>query len=95
MEVISIGNQNLLNIYYALVKMLVTQSCQTHCNPMDCSLPGSPVHGILQARMLAWVAIPFSIGSSPPRNRTQISLNAGRFLLQEIPQMLEVYKLNT
>ena len=94
MEVISIGNQNLLNIYYALVKMLVTRHVRL-CNPMDCSLPGSPVQGILQERILAWVAIPFSIGSSPPRNRTQVSLNAGRFLLQGILQMLEVYKLNT
>ena len=40
------------------------------CNPMDCSLPGSSVHGILQSRMLEWVAIPFSRGSSQPRDRT-------------------------
>ena len=38
----------------------VTQSCLTLCNPMDCRLPGSPVHGILQARILEWVAISFS-----------------------------------
>ena len=43
---------------------LVSQSCLTLCNPMDCSLPGSSVHGILQARILEWVAIPFSRGSS-------------------------------
>ena len=42
------------------VKVLVTQSCPTLCNPMDYSLPGFSVHGILQARMLEWVAIPFS-----------------------------------
>ena len=42
------------------VKVLFTQSCLTLCNPMDCSWPGSPVHGVLQARMLEWVAIPFS-----------------------------------
>ena len=47
------------------VKMLVTQSCPTLCDPMDCSPPGSSVHGILQARILEWVAIPFSRGSSP------------------------------
>ena len=41
-------------------KMLVTQSCPTLYNPLDCSLPGSSVHGILQARLLEWVAIPFS-----------------------------------
>ena len=42
----------------------------TLCNPMGCSLPGSSVHGILQARVLVWVAIPFSWGSSRPRDRT-------------------------
>ena len=40
------------------------KSCPTLCNPMDCSLPGSSVHGILQARILEWVAISFSRGSS-------------------------------
>ena len=40
------------------------------CNPVDCSLPGSSVHGILQARILAWGAIPFSRGSSQPRDQT-------------------------
>ena len=40
--------------------MLVAQSCLTLCDPMDYSLPGSSVHGILQARILEWVAIPFS-----------------------------------
>ena len=43
------------------------------CNPMNCSLPGSSVHGILQARILEWVAISFSRGSSQPRDRTQVS----------------------
>ena len=41
-------------------KVLVPQSCPAVCNPMDYRLPGSPVHGILQARLLEWVAIPFS-----------------------------------
>ena len=41
------------------VLVLVTKSCLTLCNPMDYSLLGSPVHGILKARILAWVAIPF------------------------------------
>ena len=45
-------------------EMLVTQSCLTLCDPMDYSPPGSSVHGILQARILEWVAIPFSRGSS-------------------------------
>ena len=60
-------------------KVIVTQSCLTLCDPMDCSLPGSSVHGILQARILVWVAIPFSRGSSWPRDRTQVSYIAGRF----------------
>ena len=41
------------------VKVLVTHSCLTLCNPMVCSLPGSSVHGILQAKILEWAAIPF------------------------------------
>ena len=46
---------------------------------MDCSLPGSSVHGILQVRILEWVAISFSRGYSQPRNRTRVSWIAGRF----------------
>ena len=55
------------------------QSCLTLCDPMDCSPPGSFVHRILQARILEWVAMPFSRGSSRPRDRTQVSHIAGRF----------------
>ena len=61
------------------VKVLVAQSCLTLCNPMDCSPPGFSVHGILQARILEWVAIPFSRESSRLRDRTQVSCIAGRF----------------
>ena len=50
-----------------------TQSCPTLCNPMDCSLPNLSVLGILQARILEWVAIPFSRGSSIPRDPTWVS----------------------
>ena len=46
------------------VKVLVAQSCPTLCHPVDCSPPGSSVLGILQARILEWGAIPFSMGSS-------------------------------
>ena len=53
-----------------------TQSWPTLCDPMD--LPGSSIHGILQARILEWVAISFSRGSSRPRDRTQVSHTAGR-----------------
>ena len=56
----------------------VAQLCPTLCNPMDCSQSGSSVHGIFQARVLEWVAIAFSRGSSQPRDRTQVSRTAGR-----------------
>ena len=63
---------------YMKVKVLVAQSCPTLCDPMDCR-PGPSAHGILQARILEWVVIPFSRGSSQPRDQTQVSLIAGRF----------------
>ena len=56
----------------------VTQSCLTLCDLMDCSLPGSSVLGIFQARVLEWVAIAFSRGSSWPRDWTQVSCIAGK-----------------
>ena len=58
---------------------LIIKLCPTLCDSMDCSPPGSSVNGILQARILEWVAISFSRGSSQPRNRTWVSYNAGRF----------------
>ena len=65
------------------------QPCPTLCDPMDYSPPGSSVHGILQARILEWVAISFSRGSSQPRDRTHISrvspASAGRFFTTEPP----------
>ena len=66
----------LFNLGYNL---LVAQSWSILCNPMICSLPGSSIHGILQARILKWVDIPFSRGSSQPRDRTQVSCTAGKF----------------
>ena len=60
-------------------KLLVAQLCPTFCNPMDCRPPGSSVHGILQARMLEWVAIRFSRGCSWLRDRIWVSGMAGRF----------------
>ena len=56
----------------------VTQSCLTLCDPMDCSLPGSSVHGIFQAGILEWVAISFSRGSSWPRDWIWVSRIVGR-----------------
>ena len=60
-------------------EVLVAQSCPTPCNPVDYSPSGSSVLGILQARILEWVAIPFSRGSSQSRDRTWVSWIAGRF----------------
>ena len=57
-----------------MLKVKVTQSCLTLCDPMD-----PTVHGILQARILEWVAFPFSRESSQPRDRTQVSCIAGGF----------------
>ena len=57
----------------------VAQSCLTLCNPMDCSPPGSSVHGLLQARILEWVDIHFSRRSSQPRDQTWVSHIAGKF----------------
>ena len=62
------------------VKVLVAQLCPTLCSSVDCSLPGSSLLGILQARALEWVAIPFFRGFSQPRDRTQLSCIAGRFI---------------
>ena len=62
-----------------VVGVLVALSCLTLCDPMDCSLPGSSAHGILQARILEWVAIPSSRGSSWARDWTWVSCVAGRF----------------
>ena len=62
------------------VCVLIVQSCPTLCNPMDCSFPGSSVHGILQARILEWIAIPFSMESSQPWGWTWVSRIEGRFV---------------
>ena len=56
------------------MKVKITQLCSTLCDPMDYR-----VHGILQARILKWVAFPFSRGSSQPRDRTQVPIIAGGF----------------
>ena len=70
-------------LYMKVVKVLVVQSCPTLCDPMDCSPSGSSVHGILQARILEWEAIPFSRGCSGPRDRTRVSCTAGEFFWSE------------
>ena len=66
-----------LGLKAAVKCVFVTQSCPALCDPMDCSPPGSSVHGILQARRLEWVAMPFfSRGFSWLRYRTQVSCTA-------------------
>ena len=59
------------------VKVKAAQSCPTRCDPME----NYTVHGILQARILEWVAFPFSRGSSQPRDQTQVSCIAGGFFI--------------
>ena len=72
------GNkQSAYKAYVQWKKVFATQLCPTLCDPMDCSLPDSSVHGILQGRILEWVAISFSRGSSPPRDWTRVSCTAG------------------
>ena len=61
------------------------QQCLTLCDPVDYSLPGSSVHGILQARILEWVALPSSRGSFWPRDRTHDSWIEGKFFTTETP----------
>ena len=65
------------------------QSCLTLCDPMDYSPPGPSVHGILQARILEWVAVPSSRGSSWPRDQTQVSCVSciGRLVLYHLYHM--------
>ena len=73
-----IGDLN-LSISPKKVKVLVTQLFLTLCNPVDCSPPGFSVHGILQARILEWIAISSSRGSSWPRDETRVSCTANGF----------------
>ena len=63
------------------VCVLVAQLCLILWDPLDCNLPGSTVHGILQAKVLEWVDIPFSRVSSWPRIQTRVSLIVGKFFI--------------
>ena len=72
--------------FHACMCAKLLQLCPTLCDPMDCSPPGSSVHGILQARILEWVAMPSSRGSSHPMDRTHAGepacpALAGRFFI--------------
>ena len=73
------GPFNKYCLIYKFTKVKVTQSCLTLCDSMDCSLPGSSVHGISQASIPEWVAISFSRGFSEPRDQTQVFCILGWF----------------
>ena len=78
----------LMPLTCAVCACVLCRFSPTLCDPMDCSPPGFSVHGILQVRMLEWVAISFSRGSSPPRDQTSGSCGsciAGRFFTTEPP----------
>ena len=91
-QLINNGTKILTNqLYHTGLSLLcmrakLLQSWPTLCDPMDCSPPGSSVHGILQARN--WVAMPFSRGSSQPRAWTQVFGFAGRFFTTEPPEKI-------
>ena len=72
----------------------VAQLCPPLCDSVDCSPPGSSIHGILQARVLRWVSIPFSRGSSQSRDWTQVSRIVGRrfnlWATREAPNMMNI-----
>ena len=72
---IKVSGEIALRIWFLSYNMcvLVAQSCPTLCDPMDCSPPGSSVHGIFQAKIMGWVAILFSRGVSWPRDRIRVS----------------------
>ena len=80
---------------FTYIKVKVAQSCPALCDPTNYSPPDSSVHGILQARILEWVAFLFSRGSSQPRDWTQVSCIAGRFFTSwaesRIYKIYEVY----
>ena len=74
--------QLIINVSFGVSYMLSPKLLQSHltlCNPVDCSPPGFSVHGILQARVLEWVAMPSSRGSSQPKDWTQVSHIADGF----------------
>ena len=77
------------------MKVLVAQMCWTLCDPMDCSLLGFFVHGILQARIQEWVAIPFSRGSSRPRDLSWVSCIGRQILYPLSHQGSSIYYIHT
>ena len=76
------------------VYVLVTQSCPALCNPMDCSPPGSSVFGILEAKIMEWVAVQFSRASSQPRDWPRVSCIAGRFITVRVTREAPVNQIS-
>ena len=80
----NLKNDRMISVHFqgkpfnTTIESAVTQSCPTLCDPMDCGRQHSSVHGIFQARVLEWVAISFSRGSSQPRGQTWVSRIVGR-----------------
>ena len=84
MSAADIENRSNTQIYFTFCcNCLVAQLCSTLCNPLDCNPPGSSVHGILQTRILEWVAISFSRGPSQPRMKLSSPVLAGEFFTTE------------
>ena len=74
------GAQQIFIKYFIFCVFCVSDSaCLILCDTINCSLPHSSIHGVLQARILEWIAMPFSRGSSWPRDQTQVSCIADRF----------------
>ena len=84
-HILSSFSLKILHICSCCAVCLVTQLCATLCNPMNGSPPGSSVMGILQGRILEWVAMPSPRGSSQPRDQTQVFHTAGGLLMSEPP----------
>ena len=81
---------NSLSLSFSSVKVLVAWSCPILWDPMEHSPPDSSVHGILQARILEWAAIPSSRRSSRPRDQTQVSCILGRFFTIWVTREIEI-----
>ena len=80
-------------LWACMCMCLVAQSCLTLCDPMDCSPPGSSIHGILQARILEWVAMPCSRRSYQPRDQTTVFCTAGRFFISWATRETRMHQL--
>ena len=89
------GGQRKIRLGCGAVMCSAGQSCPALCDPVDCSPPGSSVHGILQARILEWVALPSSRGSSQPRDQKPRSpaLRGDSFLSEPPEKPVEAYSI--